>query len=165
MLKTGAAAAQVISFHCVMKNSLGQVLSSSFNHDVINQLDPENNGLPGLIAGLQSVKTGEKRSIVVPAELAYGSYIPGLVVELRRSELEYSDQLALGSQVLRSVGRSTEKRLFRVTELGSESVVMDGNHPFAGHDLVFEVEIVAAREADDDDFTGNSGFTHGRLIH
>lgn len=157
--------AQVISFHCVMKNRLGKVLSSSFNQNVINQRESENDRLPGLIDGLQSVKTGEKRSILVPADLAYGLYDPALIVELRRSELEYGDRLALGSQILRSVGHASEKHLFRVIQLNDDSVIMDGNHPLAGHDLVFEVEIVSAREVQDDDFLEDSLPIPGQLIH
>jgi FKBP-type peptidyl-prolyl cis-trans isomerase SlyD len=148
-----------------MKNRLGQVLSSSFNQDVINQRASEGDRLPGLVAGLQSVRTGEKRSIAVPADLAYGRYDPALIIELRRSELDYGEHLELGSQVLRYVGPESERRVFRVIQLDGNRVVMDGNHPLAGHDLVFEVEIVAAREARGDDFLEGSALSPGRLLH
>jgi FKBP-type peptidyl-prolyl cis-trans isomerase SlyD len=138
---------QVVSFHCVMKNRLGQVLSSSFNRDVVNRHDVGRERLPGLVDGLQSVRAGEKRTISLAASEAYGRYDPGLVVEVRRSTLEYSDQLALGSQVMRRSGRTGQMRLFRVTELSGALATLDGNHPLAGQDLVFEVEVISARDA------------------
>lgn len=156
---------QVISFHCVMKNRLGQVLSSSYSHNVINQRQLGNEKLPGLVEGLQSVHVGEKRSIAVSANSAYGTYDPELVLELRRSELEYGDRLKLGSQILRGHGKTSKKCLFRVIRLDRDFVVIDGNHPLAGHDLVFEVEIVAAREARGEDFLDASPLIHGHLIH
>jgi FKBP-type peptidyl-prolyl cis-trans isomerase SlyD len=157
--------AQIISFHCVMKNKLGQTLSYTFNQDVINQRDSGHDRLPGLVDGLQSVEAGERRSITVPAQNAYGNYDPALLLKIQRSELEYSHRLMLGSQVFRRVGHSPEKRVFRVTQLDQDTVVMDGNHPLAGQDLVFEIEIVSAREARADDFLDDSLPMSGQLIH
>jgi FKBP-type peptidyl-prolyl cis-trans isomerase SlyD len=165
--------AQVISFHCIMKNKVGQVLSSSFVRDAINQRNIGRDRLPGLVDGLQSVQAGEKRSIAVPASNAYGPYDPGLLVELRRADLEYGDQLTYGSQILRSHGHPsgeraserTEDRVFRVIRIDDESVTLDGNHPLAGHDLVFEVEIVSAREAHEDDFLDTTALIRSPLLH
>lgn len=156
---------QIISFRCVMKNRLGQILSSSFNRDVINQRNVGNDRLPGLVEGLQSVQAGEKRNITVPADSAYGKYDPSLVIELGRSELEYGDRLSLGSQVLRFHGPASEQRLFRVIRIDEESVVIDGNHPLAGHDLIFEVEILSARDLKDSDLLETSTIIPSQLVH
>ena len=157
--------AQVISFHCTMKSKLGQVLSSSFSQDVTNQRHAENDLLSGLVDGLQSVKAGEKRSITVPADRAYGKYDPQLVIELRRSELEYGHRLRLGSQILRYHGPTSEQRLFRVIRLDETFVIYDGNHPLAGQDLIFEVEIVSARNAQESDFLDASTIRPDQLVH
>ena len=142
---------QIISFHCIVKNKLGQVLSTSFNQDVVNQKNIIQDRLPGLVDGLQSVHAGEKRSVLVPAHSAYGSYDPRLVVELRRADLDYSKALKHGTQILRFCEHEGRERLYRVIRLNKDTVIADGNHPLAGHDLVFEVEIVSARLAQDDD--------------
>ncbi len=101
----------------------------------------------------------------MPADGAYGTYDPDLVIELRRSELEYDDRLMPGTQILRRHGLSSKPRLFRVIRVDDDSVVIDGNHPLAGHDLVFEVEIVSAREACVDDFLDSSPRAHSQLVH
>jgi FKBP-type peptidyl-prolyl cis-trans isomerase SlyD len=149
-----------------MKNRLGQILSSSFIQDAINQKESNGDRLPGLVEGLQSVEVGEKRNITVPAVSAYGVYDPELIIELPRSDLENGDQLTQGSQILQTHGQHAEERLFRVIRIDDENVVIDGNHPLAGHDLVFEVEIVAAREARAEDFLDDdSPIVHSRLLH
>ena len=40
-----------------------------------------------------------------------------------------------------------QPRSFRITEIDSQQVTLDGNHPLAGQDLIFEIETVAARDA------------------
>lgn len=59
--------AQIVSFHCVLKDTFGKVLSSSFNQDVINQLEGapssvDDRRLRGLVAGIQNVRKGEGNS-------------------------------------------------------------------------------------------------------
>ncbi len=143
--------AQIVSFHCVLKDKLGQVISSSFNSEVINQLEKDGDFLRGLVAGLQDVKTGERRKIHVSADQAYGLYDPELVVEVPRRELQQGRQLGIGNEI---VTRSTEDghtRVFRVVNTAVDYVVLDGNHPLAGQDLIFEIEVTAAREASAED--------------
>ena len=149
--------AQIVSFHCVLKDELGHVLSSSFSKDVINQREDGNDRLGGLVVG-------EKRRIAVPAHRAYGSYDPALVIELKPYELEDVGPLAVGAQLLQRVGNQ-EKRIFKVTELSADRVVLDANHPLAGHDLVFEVEIVSAREARADDYVEEPVLGSGAFLH
>ena len=56
-------------------------------------------------------------------------------------------------------------RAVMVTHVGGDMVTLDGNHPLAGHDLVFEVEIMAARAAREDDFLEGSFPNAGQLLH
>jgi deoxyribodipyrimidine photolyase-like uncharacterized protein len=50
---------QVVSFHCVLKNKLGQIISSSFNNEVILASHPQHQNLEALIDALKDLKTGE----------------------------------------------------------------------------------------------------------
>lgn len=156
---------QVISFRCVVKNSLGQILSSSFSQDMINQKAPEQDRLPGLIDGLQSVKTGETRKITVPADLAYGPYDPSLNLEVPKADVDLQSPLAIGAQIYWAARPGTDPRQYRVVQITRETVVLDANHPLAGQDLTFEVEIVAARDAQPDDFGDTLWTRAGALLH
>jgi FKBP-type peptidyl-prolyl cis-trans isomerase SlyD len=149
--------AQIVSFHCVLKNKLGQVLSSSFNQDVINQLDGSNPSdqrerLRGLVAGIQNVSPGEKRQFTVSASEAYGPYYPSLVLNVSRLDILKGDSLVIGSEIASSSDPKDTKLVYRVVQINGDSLVLDGNHPLAGHDLTFEIEVVSARDACNEDF-------------
>lgn len=102
---------------------------------------------------------------MVTADQAYGIYDPALILELPLSELEYADQLRPGAQILKYLNQSLEPRLFRVIRLSEDTVVMDGNHPLAGHDLIFEVEIISARDAQEKDFFDDFTLSAPQLVH
>lgn len=143
--------AQIVSFHCVLKDKLGRVISSSFNSEVINQLEEGSDTLPGLVAGLQDVTVGEKREIFVPAEQGYGFYDPDLVVKVPRKDLNQGRRLGVGNEIVTESTENGQVRTFRVITAEEEYVVLDGNHPLAGQDLTFEIEVVAARDASKED--------------
>ena len=92
--------AQIVSFHCILKNTLGQVISTSFNRDVITHL-PQGEAMevPALAAGLQEVKPGEHREISVSADQAYGLYNPALVRTVSRERLTATGAPAVGDRV------------------------------------------------------------------
>ncbi len=54
--------AQIVSFHCVLSDPLGRIISSTFNHDVITQGGPID-FLHGLSEGLQNLRKGELRRL------------------------------------------------------------------------------------------------------
>jgi FKBP-type peptidyl-prolyl cis-trans isomerase SlyD len=148
--------AQILSFHCVLKNKLGQTLSSSFNQDVINQPYPMvSHGaatprqLQGLVAGIQNVQPGERRQFSVPAAEAYGLYHPELVMCVDRADLDQGERLRVGSEVmgLDCSDSKNKNTLYRVIQAQDNELVLDGNHPLAGQDLVFDIQVVSARDA------------------
>lgn len=138
--------AQIVSFKCVLKNSLGKVISSTFNRDVLTSNGSSDARLPGLAQGLQNLQTGEKRKIKLRAEEAYGFYDVNKVIEVPRTTLLGADELRLGETVLYDRDGKKPER-FRVVQLNSENVVLDANHPLAGQDLIFEIEATDVRAA------------------
>lgn len=144
--------AQVVSFHCILRDKLGQIISSSFNSEVVNQLEPGGDSvLRGLVAGIQDVKEGEKREIFVSADQAYGLYDPELVVKMLRRDLAQGLSLKIGSEIKTQSMADGRTVIYRVIDVEKDYVVLDGNHPLAGQDLFFEVEITAVRDALEDD--------------
>ncbi len=135
---------QVISFRCVLKNKVGEVISSTFNRDVITH--GPGDLLPGLSEGLRDLKVGEKRQIVLAASQAYGFYELNLVMEISRKKLPYRMKFKVGDEILLQT-QKRKLRKFRVIKENSKTVTLDGNHPLAGQDLIFYVEGVQIREA------------------
>jgi FKBP-type peptidyl-prolyl cis-trans isomerase SlyD len=154
--------AQIVSFHCILKNKVGTIISSTFNHDVITHVERPGNQLKGLIEGLQNLRKGDKRSISLSADQAYGFYKPDLVIEVSRKRLTQSDKLQVGNQVL-AQSDDGETKVFRVTQINGNSVTLDGNHPLAGQDLIFEIETTETRDATSEEIA-ESFFSGSNLL-
>lgn len=155
---------QIVSFHCVLKNRLGKVISSTFNRDVITGGRDQDPMLKGLIQGLQNLKKGEKRQIIVAAKDAYGFYDPQLVVTLARNSL--SDLKSFEGQykpIFLTI--NGERKSFRVINETAKSVTLDGNHSLAGQDLVFEIEATSVRDATPEEISENNKTESAVLLH
>lgn len=156
--------AQVVSFHCVLKDRMGRLISSTFNKDVITFADGYGDLLRGLADGMRNMKKGEKRRITIPAEKAYGFYDPDLVVILSRKQLARSVEIRPGEEVTARINGG-DLRKFRVVEIHTDSVTLDGNHPLAGQDLTFEIEATEAREATQSEIQESSVRKPERIFH
>lgn len=146
--------AQIVSFHCVLKNRVGRVISSTFNRDVITQIEKPGHLLKGLAAKLQDLKKGDKRQVFLSAEEAYGFYDPDLVVEVSRKTLKRFSALQVGYQILGQF-KGREIRAFRVVSVDRNRITLDGNHPLAGQDLIFEIETVETRDANSEEIANS----------
>ena len=142
---------QVVSFHCVLKNKFGKVLSSTFNNDVITQSGGDDSILVGLAEGLQNLVKGERRQIVLNAAEAYGFYDPAKVIECDREEVPRGKFLRKGDEVTMPHAKSGKLMNLRVVGIQGDHVTLDGNHPLAGQDLVFEIEATEARDCTDEE--------------
>lgn len=142
---------QIVSFHCVVKDRLGRVLSSSFNQNVSTG-DSPNGQLVGFSRGMRDLKVGERRSIFVAADEAYGFYDPKKILEVEREDLPRD--VRVGDVVSMALEESSVMTQFRVIELDYDKVILDSNHPLAGQDLIFEIEATAVKadtESSDDE--------------
>lgn len=149
--------AQVVSFHCVLKDKMGRVISSTFNQDVLTSLEGDGEQLlKALAEGLQDLKKGERRRVVLTAEQAYGFYDPELVIVLPRKQISHGKKLHCGQEVL-AESRDGGRRVFRVTQIQGEAITLDANHPLAGQDLVFDIEATEARDATRAEIEESSG--------
>jgi FKBP-type peptidyl-prolyl cis-trans isomerase SlyD len=127
-----------------------------------------NNIIPGLEAALAGRKLGEKFSVDIPANLGYGVYRDDLIMKVPKSELQEVGELWIGMELemfqdddIRefqlpetpdefiedlNLDKDESDGIYTVKEIYRDSVLVDGNHPFAGKDLTFEVEVVAIEE-------------------
>jgi FKBP-type peptidyl-prolyl cis-trans isomerase 2 len=102
-------------------------------------------GAEQVIAGFDRVvigmKPGESCKIVVAPEDGYGAHVPDMVAEVERHLIPDNEKLILGSMLEVSMedGQTLE---VQVVELSDAVVVLDGNHPLAGKELHFEIEII-----------------------
>lgn len=133
--------AQVISFYCVLKNKFGQVLSTSNNNDVLTAGHDDDVFLKELQVGLQNIKEGEKRKIHIDAQNAYGFY---QIEKLKKVDHSVFKKVKVGDVIY----LNEDATAYRVTQIENGKLLLDGNHPLAGQDLVFEIEATKVRDAE-----------------
>ena len=103
------------------------------------------NVIKGFDEGVVGMERGEKKTIHIPAEDAYGPSVPENVIEFPRSQFPTDMQPEIGMQLnLRS--QDGQNIPVVIAEVKDEVVVLDANHPLAGRDLIFDVEVVDISE-------------------
>lgn len=157
-------AAQVISFSCVLKNKLGQTLGTSFNREVLTSINKEDAPLQGLSQALQDLKPGEKRTITLTADKAYGFYDPKKVIQLPREQIPNSVQVRVGEAVTIVSGEG-DSNTYKIIQIHGDMFILDGNHPLAGQDLIFEIEATEAREATPAEIFEAQNLVSVQLLH
>lgn len=95
----------------------------------------------GFEQAAMGLQPGESRTVTVPAEDAYGAHRPDLVQEIERVSLPQDIDFQEGLQ-LQAQGPNSQPLLLTVTSVSDQSVTLDANHPLAGKDLTFDIELV-----------------------
>jgi FKBP-type peptidyl-prolyl cis-trans isomerase SlyD len=149
---------RVISFHYTLTDKSGEVIDTSRDSEPFLFMEGSGQIIPGLEKSLALLNIGDTRKIEVAAADAYGLQDKELIVEVPKSKLPNQGDLQVGDQ-FQANGPNNEMLLFRVVELKENEAVLDGNHPLAGEDLVFDVEITGIRDATSEEMA--HGHAHG----
>ena len=147
---------KVVSFHYTLTNAQGDVLDKSQEHPM-PYLHGAGNIIPGLEKELAGKKVGDKLTVNVPAAEAYGEYHEQLVNDVPREAFQGVDQIEPGMQFQANTPEGVQ--VITVKAVSGETVTVDANHPLAGQDLNFDVEIVEVREATEEESA--HGHVHG----
>lgn len=102
--------------------------------------------IKGLEAHVAGMETGDKSTVTIPCEQAYGTHRPEAIQTLDRAKVPSGIDVRVGTQLQ---ARTADGGLMPITvvELDETSVKVDANHPLAGQDLVFDVELVEVVKA------------------
>lgn len=136
---------RVVSFHYTLRDPSGRVIDTSAGGDAVTYLEGAGQIIDGLDEQLRSAVAGEKVRVRVPAGKAYGERDPKQIQRVRRSLLPVDGELKVGDQFQTDQDRFAP--IVTVQAIEGDDVLLDANHPLAGVDLTFDVEIVAVREA------------------
>lgn len=134
---------RVVSFHYTLRDPGGQVLDTSAGGDPITYLEGAGQIIEGLDEELRVAAEGDKKRVVVPASKAYGERDPAQVHRVKRAILPINGELNVGDQFQTGPERSAP--VVTVQAIEGDEVLLDANHPLAGVDLTFEVQITAVR--------------------
>jgi peptidylprolyl isomerase len=98
--------------------------------------------IPGFDAAVQGMAVGEKKTVTIPADEAYGEHNEAMVQVVPRAHLPDDMPVEEGMQV-QAETEDGQLMVLTIVEFDDENVTMDANHPLAGEDLTFALEIVS----------------------
>jgi len=155
------AADQVVSIHYTLTEVGGDLIDSSAGGDPLVFLFGHGQIIAGLEAGLLGKKVGDKFLIEIPPEDAYGVTEEEAVITVPISVFEDQSLLEVGAQL--ELDTDGGPAVVTVVEVGDKDVILDGNHPLAGMTLSFDVEVIAIRDATEEEL--EHGHAHDGHVH
>jgi FKBP-type peptidyl-prolyl cis-trans isomerase SlyD len=129
---------------------------SSLGSDPLAILIGHNNIIPGLENAMEGREAGDSFGVDVPAAQAYGERREGLNQRIAKKHFG-DERLVPGMQVV--LQTNVGPRAVTIEKVGMSVVDVDLNHPMAGKDLHFDIEIVEVREASAEEI--EHGHVHG----
>lgn len=128
----------------------GEILESTDDSEPIEFIQGIGQIIPGLESALYGMKVGEKKTVVIEPENAYGDYDPESL-EIAQKE-EFNEEIPLDVGTFLDLSDDEGEVLSaQIIEEDEDTVTLDFNHPLAGNTLTFEITLSALRPASEEE--------------
>ncbi|MGK0255362.1 MAG: FKBP-type peptidyl-prolyl cis-trans isomerase 2 [Mariniflexile sp.] len=134
-----------VKVHYVGKLSDGQVFDTSEGKEPLEFTLGQGKLIAGFEKGLIDMKINEKKTITISKEEAYGESREDLIQEVDKSQLPEDITPEVGMGLVSKSADGNEMNLL-IVEVKETTIVIDGNHPLAGKELTFDLEVVDIQE-------------------
>jgi FKBP-type peptidyl-prolyl cis-trans isomerase SlyD len=151
---------RVISFNYTLKDDKGEILDSSSDGPMAF-LEGAQQIIPALEEQIKTIMIGQKKNVKLAAKEAYGEPEPKMVMDVPKAELAHIKDAKVGGYL--QLQLQDQMKVVRITKMTDETVTLDGNHPLAGQNLEFDVEITDSRDATNEELA--HGHAHGAGGH
>ena len=146
VMMTGCNAAQAKLVDTVQVNYIGTltdgtVFDTSAGREPLEFTIGAGQVVPGFDEAIKGMKVGEKKTITIPSEEAYGPRFEDMLEELPRDKLPEGKTPEVGQRLV-AVNPDGRQTIVTIVSISDNVVVVDTNHPLAGKDLTFEIELV-----------------------
>src|SRR5690606_29382686 len=132
---------ETVKLHYTGKLDNGQVFDSSLEREPLEVKLGEGRLIPGFEKGLVDMKVNEKKTITIPKEEAYGEVLQELFQKVPIENLPTEIKPEVGMGLVTQNPDGSERQL-RVSDVKEDFIIVDANHPLAGQDLTFELEVL-----------------------
>ena len=140
-----AQVGDLVSVHYTGKLKNGEVFDSSKDRDPLEFTLGNKELLAGFEDGVVGMKPGESKSVTLEPQNAFGNRREDLLLKLPKKEFPQHITPSVGLQLRLSNAEGKEMTVV-ITEVGEESVTLDGNHPLSGQTVVFDIELLEIKE-------------------
>ena len=151
----------VVTFHYTLRDPAGRLLDTSQGGDAVSYLEGSGEIIEGLEEQLKGLPAGTKQKIQIPAAKAYGERDETQVQRVLKALLPVKGELKVGDQF--QAGEDRFAPFVKVLGVEGDEVLLDANHPLAGVNLTFDVEVIAVRLASETEM--QHGHVHGAEGH
>jgi len=136
-----AKAGDKVKVHYTGKLSDGSVFDTSADREPLEFTVGGGQVIKGFDTAMIDMKPGDVKVQVIPVDEAYGAHSAELVTDVPRERFPVDMELEIGQQL--QVGLADgQQAIVMVVDLKEDAVTLDANHPLAGQELTFEIELV-----------------------
>jgi len=128
-----------VDVHYTGRLTNGEVFDSSEGRETLSFTMGSGNIIPGFENALVGRTIGDKVTVNIKPDEAYGEYKQELVVKVPMSQMPGSVQVG---QKLQAQSDNGSPIMVTVAEVNDDHVLIDGNHPLSGKELIFDIEVV-----------------------
>ena len=119
----------------------GEIFDSSVEREPLEFTLGQGQLIPGFEKAVIGLKVGDSTKAEIPAAEAYGEHNPQMEVQVQKDQLPEGMEPAIGMQL--QLNQPDGQAIpVQITKVEGEEVTIDANHPLAGKDLIFEIEVV-----------------------
>jgi peptidylprolyl isomerase len=130
-----------VKIHYTGKLEDGTVFDTSSGREPIQFTIGSNQVIAGLEKAVVGMNQGESKTSKITSDQAYGPHRKEMLIEVERKEIPDDINLEIG-QHLQIPQQNRRSIIVRVADISEEKVTLDANHPLAGKDLTFDIELV-----------------------
>lgn len=136
-----AKSGDVVKVHYTGKFEDGTVFDSSADNGPLQFTLGQGQIIPGFEEVVIGMNTGESRTTIIPADKAYGPYQKEMILEVPRDQFPPDIRLNPGEEL--ELSQPDDKIVVvTITNVNESMVTLDANHPLAGKDLTFDIQLV-----------------------
>jgi FKBP-type peptidyl-prolyl cis-trans isomerase SlyD len=136
-----------------LKNGKGEVVELSTERGPMVYLHGHAEILPALEQGLEGAGEGDRLSVCLEPDQAYGPFDPDQILSVPRSEFPEDAEIVPGDWITIALSDDADEEVdgqemdARVLEISPDAITLDANHPLAGQQVVFEMMVLRVRKA------------------
>jgi FKBP-type peptidyl-prolyl cis-trans isomerase SlyD len=154
----GIESNKVVTINFTLKDSEGNLIESTENMEPFSYISGNNQILPKLEDAVNQMLIGAKKDVLINASDGYGEYSEAAVQQIDKKEFPEDIKLVEGMQLIAN-SPDGKKMPFIINKIEENEVTVDFNHPLAGKNLEFNVELLDVRDATPEELT--HGHVHG----
>ena len=151
----------VVQFNYTLRDEQGEVLESNEGLEPIAYLHGHDNMMPGVENALVGKEAGAKFSVTLPASETYGERNEDAEQRVSVKHLQGAKVWKAGMRALISTDQG--QRQVTIIKMGKFMATVDVNHPLAGRELTFDLEVADVRDATSEEIA--HGHAHGKGGH